>query len=143
MNKNFEEDLRVTLGQSTIEQKSALLEDKDKLVINENEMSYFCLSPKDGQVIWQTISESNLYVDTNDKINEIDEYKYARIEGRRGNKLDEISWEDFHDALFQNMPHSWNSYFDTKIKIGHFSRDMTNNPTKYKFIGIKLFIQRT
>ncbi|EKE42653.1 hypothetical protein ENUP19_0121G0111 [Entamoeba nuttalli] len=131
--KEFEEDFRVTLQQTFDEQKEDLINDDfDPEDMLKEHMNYYSFSTKDGQLIWQhETDEKDEYLELIEQnTDEIEKYKKFKIFSSFTEEFGEIQWHEFHDAVFQNMPHQWTSYYDTKIIPSHFARDMVNNPTQ-------------
>ena len=135
--EEFEEDYRITHGQTYAEQKDDIMNDYDDIggvpdVIEH--INYYCVSSKDGQMIWQHLGdEEDNSITLQVQKDEVSEYKNSKVIGRRGHDAHQINWEEFNDAVFESLPHTWSSYYDTSIEAKHFSRDMINNPAKYKF----------
>ncbi|KAL7723000.1 FG-GAP repeat-containing protein [Entamoeba marina] len=128
----FEEDQRVNFDTTYTEQREDIMDDAGDVPELIEHLSYFALNAKDGQVIWQHVAdETNIGVDLIDTTDVAEEYKRERILGKVAHESGEVSWHEFHDAVFDSLPHSWSSYYDTSLIPKHFSRDLIGNPEKY------------
>ncbi|ELP85645.1 hypothetical protein EIN_409540 [Entamoeba invadens IP1] len=132
-NVGFEEDLRVTLNRTFEEQKEDLMYDDDNIDQETvDHMNYYCLSIKDGQVVWQhEVDDDQDYLDLVKNTDVAGEYKLSKLFGMSYKGAEEIQWHEFHDSIYKNLPHQWASFRDTQITVSHFSRDLTSNPETY------------
>ncbi|ELP91249.1 hypothetical protein EIN_151760 [Entamoeba invadens IP1] len=137
----FEEDERVTTrGVTFDEQRDDMANEQNVNEVGDSpelkeHMNYYAFHVKDGQVIWQhEMDEEESTLDLVKNADEVELFKSVKMKAEKGEGLGEVQWHEFHDALFQHLPHSWSSFFDTKIEYSHLSRDIVNNPTEYKNI---------
>ena len=128
----LEEDFRADFGMQFDEQKGDLMNDDfDPEKFMSEHMSYFAFSGKDGQVIWQHVSDETYdNIDIVEKEDEVEKYKQYRIYSSFSDDFGEIQWHEFHDAVYSNLPHRWGNYYETKISPAHFARDLKTNPEK-------------
>ncbi|EDR29152.1 hypothetical protein EDI_127180 [Entamoeba dispar SAW760] len=129
----FEQDERYSFGKPIFEQNEISMDDGGFVPELIEHMNYYAFSLKDGQVIWQHERDDE---DQNDlqlihQEDYIEVYKNLKMDKSILHDFDTVQWHEFHDCIFQNLPHIWASYYDTHIVPAHFSRDIINNPTEY------------
>ncbi|EMS14360.1 FG-GAP repeat-containing protein [Entamoeba histolytica HM-3:IMSS] len=129
----FEWDERNDFNKPIIEQNENSMDDGGFVPELIEHMNYYAFSIKDGQVIWQHERDDE---DQNDlqlvhQEDNLEVYKNLKMGKSILHDFDTIQWHEFHDCIFQNLPHTWSSYYDTHIVPAHFSRDIINNPTEY------------
>ena len=137
----FEQDVRAGFNEQNYDEQEEQTyendeeyEEMEKFLVEH--INYYALNLKDGEIIWEHERDDEDDVGDNidhakREIDYLEVYQEMRLQAAYDHEWHSIEWHEFHDCIYQHLPHTWTSFFDTKMVPAHFSRDVELSPPEY------------